>query len=227
MKEGYTTLTLLTDEGELINGIVISRSEESVQLRLADGKEVLIPSETIEQEKPGKSLMPAGLMDTLTKSEITDMVAFLSALGRNPKYTVSTEPIVRAYETLIYSNEANRRLNRTSTDTAASNDPAMNWRPVTSFVSGKLPLAELDRFQQHRQTPPTSFVRFIVDMPTAGIAKIELPTKGIEAWVDTKPTPAVDLKKLELKEGQHVIVLGIDRNQQEQPFAVRVGGDAR
>lgn len=227
LKEGYTTLTLLTDEGELINGIVISRSEESVQLRLADGKEVLIPSETIEQEKPGKSLMPAGLMDTLTKSEITDMVAFLSALGRNPKYTVSTEPIVRAYETLIYSNEANRRLNRTSTDTAASNDPAMNWRPVTSFVSGKLPLSELDRFQQHRQTPPTSFVRFIVDMPTAGIAKIELPTKGIEAWVDTKPTPAVDLKKLELKAGQHVIVLGIDRNQQEQPFAVRVGGDAR
>lgn len=227
LKEGYTTLTVLTDEGDVINGIVIGKDEDAVRLRLADGKEVQIPTESIEQEKPGKSLMPAGLMDTLTKTEIIDLVAFLSALGRQPEYTVSTDPVVRAYETLIYSNEANRRLNRTSTDTAASDDAAMNWRPVTSLVNGQLPLSELDRFQQHRETPPTSFVRFTVDMPAEGVAEIRLPTKGIEAWVDTKPTPAIDLKKLKLDAGNHIIVLGIDRNQQQEPFEVTVAGDAR
>ncbi len=227
LKEGYTTLTVLTDEGDVINGIVVGRSDESLRLRLADGKEVQIATETIEQEKPGKSLMPAGLMDTLTKREMIDLVAFLSALGRVPEYTVSTDPLERSFETLIYSDEANRRLNRTSTDTAASDDPAMNWRPVTSYVNGKLPLSELDRFQQHRQTPPTSFVRFLVDMPSKGIAEISVPTTGIEAWVDTKPTPAIDLKQLELDAGEHVIVLGIDRDQQTEPFVVRVAGDAR
>lgn len=227
LKEGYTTLTVLTDEGDVVNGIAVGRSDESVRLRLADGKEVQIAIESIEQEKPGKSLMPAGLMDTLTKREMIDLVAFLSALGRVPEYTVSTDPIVRSFESLVYSNEANRRLNRTSTDTAASNDPAMIWRPLTSYVNGDLPLAELDRFQQHRQTPPTSFVRFVVEMPNAGTAEINLPTQGIEAWVDTKPTPAIDLKQLKLEAGQHVIVLGIDRDQQKESFSVRVAGDAR
>lgn len=227
LKEGYTTLMVLTDEGEVVNGIVIGRSDESVMLRLADGKEVQIATETIEQEKPGKSLMPAGLMDTLTKREMIDLVAFLSALGRVPEYTVSTDPIVRSYEALVYSPEANRRLNRTSTDTAASDDPAMIWQPITSLVGGDLPLAELDPFQQHRQTPPTSFVRFTVEMPSKGIAEINLPTAGVEAWVDTKPTPAIDLQKIQLDAGKHVIVLGIDRNQQKESFSVRVAGDAR
>ena len=227
LKEGYTTLTVLTDEGDVINGIVVGRNDESLRLRLADNKEVQIPTEFIEQEKPGKSLMPAGLMDTLTKGEMIDLVAFLSALGRTPEYTVSTEPIVRSFDTLIYTNEANRRLNRTSTDTAASDDPAMTWRPVTSLVSGKLPLNELDRFQQHRQTPPTSFVRLIVDMPASGTAEINLPTQGIEAWVNTKPTPAIDLKQIQLDAGKHTIVLGIDRNEVSENFSVRIGGDAR
>ncbi len=227
LKEGYTTLTVLTDEGDVINGIIIGRNQEFVKLRLADGKEVQIASETIEQEKPGKSLMPEGLLDTLTKSEMTDLVAFLSALGRTPEYSISTEPIVRSLETLIYSNAANQRLNRTSTDTAASSDPAMQWRSVTSLVNGTVPMNELDVFKQHRQTPPLSFIRFIVDMPKAGVAEIKLPTLGIEAWVDTKPTPSIDLIRIPLTAGQHTLVLGIDRDQCTEPFSIRVGGDAR
>ncbi len=129
LKEGFTTVTVLTDEAEVINGIVIGRTDEAVRLRLADGKEVQIATDAIEQEKPGKSLMPEGALDTLTKAELVDLVTFLTALGRVPEFTVSTEPIVRSFETLIYSDEANRRLNRTSTDTAASDDPAMKWRP--------------------------------------------------------------------------------------------------
>ena len=50
-------------------------------------------------------------MDTLTKSEMIDLVAF-SALGRT-RTLQHTEPIVRSFDALIYTNEANRRLNRT------------------------------------------------------------------------------------------------------------------
>ncbi|MCH5376472.1 MAG: HEAT repeat domain-containing protein, partial [Planctomycetes bacterium] len=99
LKEGFTTLTVLTDEGEILNGIVLGRNDQFVRLRLADGKEVQIDAEAIEQEKPGKSLMPEGLLDSLTKPELVDLVAFLSALGRDPAYTVSTDPIVRSLET--------------------------------------------------------------------------------------------------------------------------------
>lgn len=226
LKEGFTTLTVLTDEGEVINGIVIGRDEKLVRMRLADGKEVQIPTDAIEQEKPGKSLMPEGLLDSLTQSELTDLITFMTVLGREPAYTVSTEPMVRSLESLIYTNEANRRLNRTSTDTAASNDPAMTWRLQTTKVDGTIPLVELDQFKQHRQTPPTSFVRFKISLPQKGIAKIEFPTDGIEAWVDTKPTPIWKLEALQLSQGDHVIVLAIDRTQRSEPFSIRVDGDA-
>ena len=226
LKEGFTTLTVLTDEAEVVNGIVIGRNDEMLRMRLADGKEIQIATTAIEQEKPGKSLMPEGLLDSLTKSELVDLIKFMTVLGRDPAYTLSTEPYVRSLETLIYTNDANRRLNRTSTDTAASQDPAMTWRPQTTKVDGNIPLNELDRFQQHNGTPPISFVRFNISMSQPGIAKIDLPNEGIDVWVDTKPTPVWQLEALQLPEGEHVIVLGIDRNKRTEPFSVRVNGDA-
>lgn len=227
LKEGYTTLSVLTEDGELFNGIVIGRNPQTLNLRLADGKEVQIAEDSIEQEKPGKSLMPEGLLDTLTKAELADLVAFMSALGREPEYTVSTAPLLRSFDKLIYSNEANRRLNRTSTDTAASDDPTLNWGTTTCRVDGSLPLNELDQFKQHRQTPPTSFIRFRVNLPADGTAKIELPNGGIEAWVDTKPTPIWELADLKLPAGEHTIVLAIDRTQRTEPFPIQIGGDVK
>jgi putative heme-binding domain-containing protein len=226
LKEGYTTLSLVTDEGEVFNGIVIGRTDETIRLRLADGKEVQVATEAIELEKPGRSLMPDGLLDSLTKAELVDLVTFLAALGRDPEFTVSTEPLVRSFQTLISTPEANRRLNRTSTDTAASDDPAMQWRPLTTRVDGTIAPSELDQFQQHRETPPTSFLRFTISMQDNGEARIELPTAGIEAWVDAKPTPIWDLAALALSSGKHTIVLAIDRTVQTEPFTLRLSGDA-
>jgi hypothetical protein len=171
--------------------------------------------------------MPEGLMDSLTKSELVDLLRFLSALGREPEYTVSTEPLVRALEMLVYSDEANHKLNRTSTDTASTDDPDMKWRLLTSKVNGNVPLDELDRFRQHRETPPTSFLRFTIEMPSDGVAKIELPSEGIEAWVDSKPTPVWDLATQKLSKGTHRVVLGIDHDQCKTPFAIRLGGDVK
>ncbi|MEM1069330.1 MAG: L-sorbosone dehydrogenase, partial [Planctomycetota bacterium] len=226
LKEGYTTLSVLTVDGDVANGIAMSRTEQIVRLRLATGKEMELSVDDIEQEKPGKSLMPDGLLDSLTKAELVDLTTFLVALGRDPDFTVSTEPIARRLETLVYSNEANRRLNRTSIDTAASDDPVMNWRSITTLVDGSVPVSELDTFKQHRETPPTSFVRFRFELPTDGTARLKLPTEGIEAWVDGKPTPVWDLKTLALKRGKHQVVLAIDRSTRRLPFKIQVDGEA-
>ena len=226
LKEGFTTLTVLTDEGEIINGISLGKNGDGLRLRLADGKEVQIALDAIEQTKPGKSLMPEGLLDSLPQQELVDLLTFMSALGREPAYTVSTEPIVRSLETLNFTNAASSRLNRTSMDTAASNDPNMTWRPQTTKVDGSLPLAELDQFKQHRTLPHTSFVRFGITMPRQGVAEIEVPADGISAWIDGKPTPATNLATLPLEGGKHVIVLAINRELLTEPFTITVNGDA-
>ena len=199
---------------------------DGLRLRLADGKEVQIALDAIEQTKPGKSLMPEGLLDSLPQQELVDLLTFMSALGREPAYTVSTEPIVRSLETLNFTNAASSRLNRTSMDTAASDDPNMTWRPQTAKVDGRLPLAELDQFKQHRTLPHTSFVRFGITMPREGVAKIDIPSDGLSAWIDGKPTPTTNLGTLPLDGGDHVVVLSINRQMLTEPFAIKVGGDA-
>ena len=226
LKEGFTTLTVLTDEGEITNGISLGKNGDGLRLRLADGKEVQIALDTIEQTKPGKSLMPEGLLDSLPQQELVDLLTFMSALGREPAYTVSTEPIVRSLETLNFSKAASSRLNRTSMDTAASDDPNMTWRPQTTKVDGSLPLIELDQFKQHRTLPHTSFIRFDITMPRQGVARVDVPADGISAWIDGKPTPATNLGTLPLEGGNHTVVLSINREMLTEPFTIKVDGDA-
>ena len=226
LKEGFTTLTVLTDEGEIINGISLGKNGDGLRLRLADGKETQIALDAIEQTKPGKSLMPEGLLDSLPQQELVDLLTFMSALGREPAYTVSTEPVVRSLETLNYTNAASSRLNRTSMDTAASDDASMTWRTQTTRVDGTLPLAELDQFKQHRTLPHTSFVRFQITMPREGVAKIDIPSDGLSAWIDGKPTPTTNLNTLPLDGGDHLVVLSINRQLITEPFPIKVAGDA-
>ena len=218
LKEGYTTANVLTYDGVAYTGIAIGESDDEIKLRSADGKEITIAKDDIELRRPGKSLMPAGLVDRLSEESLVDLFAFLSALGRHPDWTVSPGEQIRVAETLIYTPEANRRLNRTSTDTAASDDPAMRWRPITSTVDARFIIPELDAFKQHRQTPPTSFIRFTV----SGGGPIELSLDAadretavedaIDLWIDGRPTTFANLREQPATAGNHTITMAIQRD---------------
>ncbi len=226
IKEGFNTISVLTDDGRATSGIPIGRSDETLRLRLADGQEVEIAVDTIEFEQPGKSLMPAGMLDTLSADELRDLVAFLSALGRLPEFTVAADGVVRNFETLVYSPDANRVLNRTSTDSVTRDDPALVWRAVTSRVSGQLPLEELDTFKLHASTPRLSFVRFDVTVADAQSApRIELPGEAVDIWIDGKPMPVSDLATLRLSPGKHRVVVGINRDQFSGELRVKLAAE--
>ena len=226
LKEGYNTLSVLTDAGTITQGIPVGGDDQTLRLRTADGKVVTLQRENIEAEQPGQSLMPAGSVDTLTKAELVDLVAFLAALGRDPAFSVSTDPVVRAFETLTYSSEANHVLNRTSIDAVATDNAVFTWRPITSLVDGSLPLEELDRFQQHRSTHPASFVRFDLRMAEAGNPGLDIPSQGIQMWVDGKPAPMWETESLTLSAGDHRITLAIDRAQFSGPLRITAEGSA-
>ncbi|WP_345683821.1 PVC-type heme-binding CxxCH protein [Novipirellula caenicola] len=224
LKEGYTTTQFLTDEGRVISGIVLTENDKTIQVRLADGTVTSVLVDSIEDESPGKSLMPEGLLDNLTQGELADLVAFLSVLGRDPEYTVSTEPMLRSIETLIFTNQSNRQINRTSTDAVANDSEVMQWRPLTSRVDGTFVIEEMDAFKQHRTTPPTSFIRFHINVSADGDARLEFPSEISEAWVDGKPTPAASLRTESLPAGEHTVVFAIDRTLQTSPFTIGLSG---
>ena len=213
LKEGFNTVRVLTVDGRVIQGIPAGGDDDTIQLRTADGKMVAIAKADIEDQSNGQSLMPVGLVDSLTREELADLTRFLTELGRTPEYTVSTRPLVRSVDALVYTPEGNHLMNRTSTDAVASGDPAFQWKTLTSRVDGTIPVSEMDRYQQHQGVPPTSYIRFPLEVGQSGGGGLVLSkVEGVEMWVDGRPTPAWKADKLDLEPGQHTIVLGLDRN---------------
>lgn len=165
IKEGYHTAIVSTDDGKIITGVRVRQNDSEILLRLADGKEVTVPRARIEEVKDGKSLMPEGLADTLTDTELADLVRFLSELGKAGPYAPVTRPIVRSWQALEDTPAARAWLARASTATPPAN---LKWMPVISKVSGELPLEDL----------PLVEGRVVIRLPQAppgmGRAKIDL-----------------------------------------------------
>jgi putative heme-binding domain-containing protein len=82
VKEGYNTVVVQTADGQVLTGIQVTRSDAELVLRDATGKEMKIPTADIDEESAGTSLMPAGLIDGLSREELADLVRYLSSLGK-------------------------------------------------------------------------------------------------------------------------------------------------
>ncbi|MEI8212158.1 MAG: c-type cytochrome [Planctomycetota bacterium] len=77
ISDQYATKKVLTRSGEVYVGIVVKTSK-GIAVRVNENKEFVIPEEDIEELIPSKtSVMPAGLLDELTPTEIRDLMSFL------------------------------------------------------------------------------------------------------------------------------------------------------
>jgi hypothetical protein len=91
-------VNILTVDGLVLTGIIVGSDNNEVILRDARNKLVRIPKDDIEFQKPGKSLMPEGLVDRLTQQEQVDLIKFLTQLGRPGNYDASKGGVARVYE---------------------------------------------------------------------------------------------------------------------------------
>ena len=223
VKENYHSKLIDTFDGKRYSGIPIRRNAQSVTLRLADGKEVDIKTDDIEEEADGRSLMPDGSVDVLTKEELVDLVAFLSRLGKIGEFSVDKARVARRWQKLLWTKEGHGRLNRTSYDSAATDDPALSWQAHYSLVSGDMPLANLPKFVVHNGQPQTAFVRTELDVSTAGQVGIKFGNiRGLMFWIDGKPMSVKTEMPLDLSSGRHVVTLAIDLDQREQPVRLEL-----
>ncbi len=80
----YQTLTALTDDGRVITGLL--REETDVAIVLEDAeKRVTLPRSDIESLAPtAQSLMPEGLLQQLSATQIADLIAYLQSPGQVP-----------------------------------------------------------------------------------------------------------------------------------------------
>ena len=83
IKEGFTSISVKTKEGEEYQGHLLRETRDEVMLRdVLQNKEVRVRRDTIQEQRTLGSVMPSGLADTLTRAEFRDLLRYLSELGR-------------------------------------------------------------------------------------------------------------------------------------------------
>lgn len=80
IREGFETFLIETDDGRQLSGFIADQDSGVVVLRGVDGKNVVIPRDTIEDMRAAPvSLMPEGLLKELSEEQIRDLFAYVRA----------------------------------------------------------------------------------------------------------------------------------------------------
>lgn len=227
IKEGFHTLIVATDEGQVFSGIKLRESETAMILRDAEDREISVPLTKIEQQKQGATLMPAGLTNTLTHAELVHLSAFLSALGRLPDYTVGTVPVVRHWDGMQPTDDAAFQLRRTSYSTAAADPGRFQWSRTYSHVDGNLPIDEIPGVRVRNRVAPgdrgVAFVRFPFATEQAGAVQFRLNSSaGLQIWLDGLPVEAAQTVSGNVDAGSHWMTFAVDPLERREPLRVEV-----
>jgi putative membrane-bound dehydrogenase-like protein len=78
IREGYETFQVATKDGRVVTGFLVDKDNQVLVIRGADGQNVTIRQDQIdEMTQERKSLMPEGLLSTMTDQQVRDLFAYL------------------------------------------------------------------------------------------------------------------------------------------------------
>jgi len=83
VKESFEAVEITTQDGQVRQGYRLRESKGELVLRdVVQGRETTIPKTEIAKQREIGSLMPAGLVDRLSREELCDLFRYLSGLGK-------------------------------------------------------------------------------------------------------------------------------------------------
>jgi putative heme-binding domain-containing protein len=228
IKEGFHGINVETKDDLEYSGILVRESGQEVVLRNAQNQEVSVAKSNIRKRaNASQSLMPSGLLDTVSESDRNDLVAFLSRLGKAGDYDASKGGVARVWRVLPVTH----RMDQGGWDKITKGDftakwTAMEsgigehtWKPATSLVSGALAKADFGP----NNIPPFVTLTSVFVATTFTLAKPGPVTLSIEganttdAWLNGNKAKvntlgakgALDLIS-QLPAGTHTVILRLD-----------------
>lgn len=219
IKEQYHTLVLLTSDGQVYQGILVDKDDRRVILKESTGALRTIPVDTIEDQKPGGSLMPKGLVNLMTHGEFVDLIRFLSELGKPGPYAIRTVPTIHRWQVLtsvpaeLAAEEPRSDAHRDLVLHAAPD----RWATIYARVSGSLPLNEAAALAGGSKV---LYLRGEIDVTVAGEVQV-LPQfpDGIRFWVDDVAAPLGTAEfATSVAVGRHPIFVRVDTSTRKEDF---------
>jgi putative heme-binding domain-containing protein len=227
VKEQYHTVLVLTSDGQVVQGIVTDKDDQRIVLKDATGAPRVVPVSTIEDQKPGGSLMPKGLANLMTRAELVDLVRFLSELGKPGRYAIRATPTIQRWRVLKRVSEA---LAATVPDKQLLRDQLLQadsgrWAVAYSRVDGSLPLDELGP----AAASAVIYLQGQIDVSVAGEIRFSLDTPdGAHLWIDDQTArPGASEHETTLAAGRHSITVRLEpRARKSRQIALEVAKPA-
>lgn len=210
VKEAYQSYVIITAEGKIVRGIIVDRNDERVILKDANGKEIVIPVDDIDDEAEGGSLMPQGLTKFLTRDELIDLVKYLSVLGKPGPYAVRSKPTVQRW--LLMREIPQLFLTGTAPDEELFEEqvlraPATGFVPQYAMVAGLLPFSEL----KDLATDNKLMLQAELNVTEAGPIGLRINSAtATKIWIDSRLLDSKTENEFELNKGVHKLTLLID-----------------
>ncbi len=217
IKEQYHTMVVLTSDGQVYQGILVDKDDRRVILRESTGVLRTIPVDTIEDQKPGGSLMPKGLVNLMTHGEFIDLIRFLSELGKPGPYAIRTVPTIQRWQVLTavpadLAGEAPKSEVLREQVLHAGPD---RWATVYARVSGAIPLNEAAALSGGSKI---LYLRGEIDVTVAGEAQVrpQYPD-GIRFWIDEVDAPLGTAEFTTIVSvGRHPIIVRVDTSSRKE-----------
>jgi putative heme-binding domain-containing protein len=220
IKEGYNSFLVNTDDGRSFSGIKVRENNAEIVFRDAEDKEITVRKADKPEIKPGKSLMPEGLTDTLTNQEFVDLVRFLSELGKGP-YLAQPGRVVRRWQAVLPVQPLFTHVTRDRL-AAVATAKDLQWAPAYSRVGGEMPVEDLPKWRIG-QGEFQAVARFDLDCTTAGKAKLVFgDTTGLQLWLDGVPLEASKEVAVDLVVGIHAVTVHVKLDQRKAPLRVEL-----
>lgn len=78
IREGYQTVGVRMEDGSVLTGFIENQNDEQITLKAVDGKSHVLAKSEMNQVLPqATSIMPEGMLNSLTDQQIADLLAYL------------------------------------------------------------------------------------------------------------------------------------------------------
>ena len=218
VKEGYHATVVATTDGRVLTGLKVRQTDTELVLRDSEDREVTIPLDAVEEQKPAGSLMPAGLTDTMTRSDVIDLVRFLSELGKLGPYAVSPQArLVRRWQVLEPPALAPKGTGVDPLEALAT-DPKLAWSPAYSRVNGDLPADALASIPYRVSAAQVGLARAEVEVTTPGKVRLRTTPAPLAAWLDGRRLDVSPVLNLDLPAGRHTLTFALPADPKAPGF---------
>jgi len=228
IKEGFHGITIETKDDLEYSGILVRETGQEVVVRNAQNQEVSVAKSNLRKRaNASQSLMPSGLLDTVSEADRNDLVAFLSRLGKPGDYDASKGGVARVWRVLPVTH----RMDQGGWDKITKGDftaqwTAMEsgigdhtWKPATSLVSGALAKPDFAPTNIPGHVTLTSvFVASTFTLAKPGAVTLNVVgantadawVNGSKAKVNTPGAQGALALTSQLPAGTHTVILRLD-----------------